>query len=228
MYFDSPCKDVSNDEPKSATNDERDIVDGLHNESDEKDKSEDDSSSKEDNAVGQHVNTASPEVNTGRFKLNTVDPLVNTASLYDPHSPKDMFKLGDSHSLEATQVEFFSDEDELEVDLENIPNSYPTRRMTKPTSKQGFLSAVYEEKSHDTLNTYLLTKGFDAGRLSILSAWYEVEVLFEGCLMMSIYSQEWMLDHSGGPPVKVGDEAVHKELGDGMERATTTASSLEA
>ncbi|GJV24495.1 hypothetical protein Tco_1377190 [Tanacetum coccineum] len=65
-------------------------------------------------------------------------------------------------------------------------------------------------------------------RLSILSAWYEVEVLFEGCLMMSIYSQEWMLDHSGGPPVKVGDEAVHKELGDGMERATTTASSLEA
>ncbi|GKD34186.1 hypothetical protein Tco_1249695, partial [Tanacetum coccineum] len=30
------------------------------------------------------------------------------------------------------------------------------------------------------------------------------------------------------PPKKVGDEAVHKELGDRMERATTTASSLEA
>ncbi|GJX02723.1 putative ribonuclease H-like domain-containing protein [Tanacetum coccineum] len=27
--------------------------------------------------------------------------------------------------------------------------------MTKPTSKQGFLSAVYEQKTHDTLNTYL-------------------------------------------------------------------------
>ncbi|GKB79999.1 hypothetical protein Tco_0946894, partial [Tanacetum coccineum] len=27
---------------------------------------------------------------------------------------------------------------------------------------------------------------------------------------------------------KVGDEAVHKELGDRMERAATTASSLEA
>ncbi|GKB15335.1 hypothetical protein Tco_0849258 [Tanacetum coccineum] len=33
---------------------------------------------------------------------------------------------------------------------------------------------------------------------------------------------------SGGPPEKVGDEAVHKELGDRMERAATTASSLEA
>ncbi|GJX43763.1 putative ribonuclease H-like domain-containing protein [Tanacetum coccineum] len=32
----------------------------------------------------------------------------------------------------------------------------------------------------------------------------------------------------GGPPKKVGDEAVHKELGDIMERAATTASSLEA
>ncbi|GKG37225.1 hypothetical protein Tco_0447398, partial [Tanacetum coccineum] len=32
----------------------------------------------------------------------------------------------------------------------------------------------------------------------------------------------------GGPSKKVGDEAVHKELGDRMERAATTASSFEA
>ncbi|GKF97923.1 hypothetical protein Tco_0293744 [Tanacetum coccineum] len=32
----------------------------------------------------------------------------------------------------------------------------------------------------------------------------------------------------GGPPIKVGDEAVHKELGSRMERAATTAYSLEA
>ncbi|GJY25156.1 putative ribonuclease H-like domain-containing protein [Tanacetum coccineum] len=81
-----------------------------------------------------------------------------------------------------TSVEFFSNEDELEIDLGNITNSYtvPTtpntrihkdhpienvigdvkssvqrRRMTKPTSEQGFLSAVYEQKTHDTLNTCL-------------------------------------------------------------------------
>ncbi|GKA07518.1 hypothetical protein Tco_0686742 [Tanacetum coccineum] len=36
------------------------------------------------------------------------------------------------------------------------------------------------------------------------------------------------IPQSSGPPVKVGDEAVHKELGDRMERAATTASSLEA
>ncbi|GJU94407.1 uncharacterized mitochondrial protein-like protein [Tanacetum coccineum] len=93
-----------------------------------------------------------------------------------------MFIMGASHTLEATHIEFFSNEDEPEVDLGNITNSYTvpttsntrihkdhpiknvigdvkltvqTRRMTKPTSEQGFLRAVYEQKTHDTLNTYL-------------------------------------------------------------------------
>ncbi|GKD78750.1 hypothetical protein Tco_1341371, partial [Tanacetum coccineum] len=36
------------------------------------------------------------------------------------------------------------------------------------------------------------------------------------------------IPQSSGPPVKVGDEAVHKELGDRMEKAAITTSSLEA
>ncbi|GJY66713.1 ribonuclease H-like domain-containing protein [Tanacetum coccineum] len=87
------------------------VEDGPHNENDEKDKSKDDSSPKAVNAARQHVNTASLEVNTGRFKLNTIDSSVNTASSNDQDSPKDMFKLGASHTLETTHVEFFSDED---------------------------------------------------------------------------------------------------------------------
>ncbi|GJR93016.1 putative ribonuclease H-like domain-containing protein [Tanacetum coccineum] len=132
-YFDSPSKDVNIGEPKSAADDQKQVKDCLDNENDEKDKSDDDCSPKEVNSVGQHVNTASPDVNTGSFKLNTVDPLVNTASLYDQDSPKDMFTIGASHTLEATHVEFFSDEDELEVDLGNITNSYtvPTTSNTR-------------------------------------------------------------------------------------------------
>ncbi|GKB47185.1 putative ribonuclease H-like domain-containing protein, partial [Tanacetum coccineum] len=134
-YFDSPSKDVGNDEPKSTTDDQKQVEDGPDNESD---KSDDDSSPKEVNTAGQHVNTVSPEA---------------------------------SHTLKATHVEFFSDEDEPEVDLGNILNSYTvpttpntrihkdhpitnvigdvkssiqTRRMTKPTSEQGFLSAVWK------------------------------------------------------------------------------------
>ncbi|GKC23326.1 hypothetical protein Tco_1025476, partial [Tanacetum coccineum] len=36
------------------------------------------------------------------------------------------------------------------------------------------------------------------------------------------------IPQSSSPLVKVGDEVVHKELGDRMERSATTASSLEA
>ncbi|GJV55254.1 putative ribonuclease H-like domain-containing protein [Tanacetum coccineum] len=146
------------------------FVGGPDNENDEKDKSEDDSSPKEVNTARQHVNTTSPEVNTVSFKLNTINPSVSTASSNDQDIHKDMFKMGASHALEATHVEFFSDEDEPEVDLGNILHSYtvPTapntrihkdhpienvigdvkstvqiRRMTKPTSEQGFLNAVW-------------------------------------------------------------------------------------
>ncbi|GJW42480.1 putative ribonuclease H-like domain-containing protein [Tanacetum coccineum] len=85
------------------------------------------------------------------------------------NSPKDMFKMGASHTLKATHAEFFSDEDKPKVNLGNILNSYTVlttpntrihkdhpitnvigdvksyiqiRRMTKPTSEQGFLSAI--------------------------------------------------------------------------------------
>ncbi|GJU05880.1 putative ribonuclease H-like domain-containing protein [Tanacetum coccineum] len=55
----------------------------------------------------------------------------------------------------------------------------------------------------------LLTKGFDARR--------HVKK-----------GRDTKIPQSSGPPIKVGDEAVHKELSDKMERAVTTASSLEA
>ncbi|GJV83199.1 putative ribonuclease H-like domain-containing protein [Tanacetum coccineum] len=40
--------------------------------------------------------------------------------------------------------------------------------------------------------------------------------------------QDTKIPQSSGPPKKVGDEAVHKELGSRIERAATTASSLKA
>ncbi|GKE17898.1 hypothetical protein Tco_1425475, partial [Tanacetum coccineum] len=61
----------------------------------------------------------------------------------------------------------------------------------------------------------LLTKAFDVSRFNFLVA------------SIGKRGQDTMIPQSGGPPIKVGDKAVHKELGDRMERAATTASSLE-
>ncbi|GKD24597.1 putative ribonuclease H-like domain-containing protein, partial [Tanacetum coccineum] len=160
-HFDSPTQDVDNGEPKFDADDQKQDGDGPDNENDEQDKSDDVSSPKEVNVAGQHLIL-----------------LVHMRK----DSPKDMFTMGASHTLEATHVEFFSDEDEPEVDLGNITNSYTvpttpnirihkdhpvkniigdvkssvqTRRMKKPTFEQGFLRVVYEQKTHDTLNTCL-------------------------------------------------------------------------
>ncbi|GKD78082.1 hypothetical protein Tco_1340703, partial [Tanacetum coccineum] len=62
----------------------------------------------------------------------------------------------------------------------------------------------------------LLTKGFDAGRQKCP----KYEQVKRG--------RDTKVPQSGGPLKKVGDEAIHKELSDRIERAATTASSLEA
>ncbi|GJR50732.1 putative ribonuclease H-like domain-containing protein [Tanacetum coccineum] len=49
-----------------------------------------------------------------------------------------------------------------------------------------------------------------------------------GSCKVNTARQDTKIPQSSGPPEKVGDEAVYKELGDIMERAITTASSLEA
>ncbi|GKB88440.1 putative ribonuclease H-like domain-containing protein [Tanacetum coccineum] len=75
-----------------------------------------------------------------------------------------------------------------------------------------FIRDSYEKKLIQVIKIYtdqnvtdLLTKAFDVSR-----------------------GRDTKVPQSGGPPIKVGNKAVHKELGDRIERATTTASSLEA
>ncbi|GKC13948.1 putative ribonuclease H-like domain-containing protein [Tanacetum coccineum] len=59
--------------------------------------------------------------------------------------------------LKATHADFFGDE--TKVDMSNITTTYPSsvqlRRMTKTTNEQGFISAVYEGKTHKDLYTCL-------------------------------------------------------------------------
>ncbi|GJW69427.1 retrovirus-related pol polyprotein from transposon TNT 1-94 [Tanacetum coccineum] len=86
----------------------------------------------------------------------------------------------------------------------------------------------------------LLTKAFDVSRDEFgsktgsckVNAARQVLVLLGRLSILSIWQikrgQDTKIPQSSGPPEKVGDEDVHKELGDRMERDTTTAFSLEA
>ncbi|GKA40868.1 uncharacterized mitochondrial protein-like protein [Tanacetum coccineum] len=85
-----------------------------------------------------------------------------------------------------------------------------------------FIRDSYEKRLIEMvkIHTYnnvadLLTKAFDVSRFNFLVA------------SIGQRGQDTKIPQSGGPPIKVGDEAIYKELGDRMEKATTTASSLE-
>ncbi|GJS52165.1 putative ribonuclease H-like domain-containing protein [Tanacetum coccineum] len=77
--------------------------------------------------------------------VNTVGTSINT----EPN----MFSLGDNATLEATHADFFGDE--TEVDMSNITTTYLIDRMTKTTNEQGFISVVYEGKTHKDFHTCL-------------------------------------------------------------------------
>ncbi|GJX33575.1 putative ribonuclease H-like domain-containing protein [Tanacetum coccineum] len=114
--------------------------DGPDNENDEQDKSDDVSSPKEVNAVGQHVNTASPDVNLEL--VIHLKPLMLSSSVM-----KMNHKLiwGTSqipiHFPTTPNTRIHKDHPIKNV-IGDVKSSVQTRRMTKPTSKQGFLSAV--------------------------------------------------------------------------------------
>ncbi|GJV95869.1 putative ribonuclease H-like domain-containing protein [Tanacetum coccineum] len=192
-YFDSPFMDG---EPKSPADDQKQVEDGPHNKSDEKDKFKDDISPKEVNAAGQHVNTASPEVNTGHFKLNIVDPSVNTASSYELDTPKDMFKFTNSYTVPTTPNTRIHKDHLIKNVIGDVKSTIQTRKMTKSTSEQGFLSAVYEQKTQDTLNTCLyacfLSKIEPTSIAKALSDSFWVELMQKELLQFKL-QQVWKL-----------------------------------
>ncbi|GKA48372.1 putative reverse transcriptase, RNA-dependent DNA polymerase [Tanacetum coccineum] len=156
--FDSSTKNASNDEPQPSSDVENKDDEGVRKESGIDNQESLENSLQYVNTAGPSINIASTNINTGSLNINTVSPPVTTAS------------------LKATLANFFGDETEL--DMSNITNTYlvpttpntrihkdhlldhvigdvqsgvQTRRMTRTTNEQGFISAVYEEKTHEDL-----------------------------------------------------------------------------
>ncbi|GJW56637.1 hypothetical protein Tco_0103368 [Tanacetum coccineum] len=175
-----------------------------------------------------------------------------------------------SHTLGTTQIEFFSDEDEPEVDLGNITNSYtvPTTLNTRIHRDHPIDNVIGDWKEGHWNKTGLRNKKDERGivirnkaRLVAHGHRQEEGIDYEdvfatvtnnvdilavqeaNVVATSTTEAEYVAAASSntskevGTPrylslvvllKKVGDEAIHKELGDRMEMAATTASSLEA
>ncbi|GKB46658.1 hypothetical protein Tco_0897411 [Tanacetum coccineum] len=148
-YFDSPAKDFYNGEPKNANDAQKQVEDGLNNENAEQEMFADDSSTKDVNVVGQQVNTASPDVNTSSLKLNIVGPSVSTASPNEEDNTQeepevDLGNITNSYIVPTNHNTRIHKDHPIDNVISEVQSTVQTRRMSKPTSEQGFLSDMYE------------------------------------------------------------------------------------
>ncbi|GJS70323.1 putative ribonuclease H-like domain-containing protein [Tanacetum coccineum] len=159
-YFDSPTENVENGEPKIADDTQKQDEDGLNNENAKQERFLVNSRSKDVNVVGQQVNTASLELNTGSLELNVVGPSVSTPSpnkedITEEEPEVDLGNITNSYIVPTTPNTRIHKDHIIDIVIGDVQSTVQTRRMLKPTSEQGFLSDVYDQKTYDTLNTCL-------------------------------------------------------------------------
>ncbi|GJZ83812.1 putative ribonuclease H-like domain-containing protein [Tanacetum coccineum] len=131
------------------------------------DVSHDDCSLQNNSTADQQVDTASPEVNTGSRLVSTAVPEVNTATSEDLVGPSSTFEeevgdqeielgnLSPSYTVPSTPHTRLHKDHPIDHVIGDVQSTVQTRRMTTSYSELGFLSAIYEGKTHQDLHTCL-------------------------------------------------------------------------
>ncbi|GKF05015.1 putative ribonuclease H-like domain-containing protein, partial [Tanacetum coccineum] len=128
--FDSSSKNASNDEPKPSSDAEKKDDEGVNKESGIDDQE------KPKNIIIALLKATHADFfgNETRIDMSNI-----TATYLVPSNPNT--RIHKDHSLDHV--------------IGDVQSGVQTRRMTKTTNKQGFISAVYEGKTHEDLYTCL-------------------------------------------------------------------------
>ncbi|GKF23140.1 hypothetical protein Tco_0075462, partial [Tanacetum coccineum] len=91
--------------------------------------------------------TASPDVNTGNLKLNDVGPSVSTASPNEEDTTKEepevnLRNITNSYIVPTTPNTRIHKDHPIDNVIGEVQSTVQKRRMSKPTSEQGFLSDI--------------------------------------------------------------------------------------
>ncbi|GJZ81798.1 putative ribonuclease H-like domain-containing protein [Tanacetum coccineum] len=217
-YFDSPTKNVDNGEPKTADDAQKQTEDGLNNENTKQERFVDDNSSKDVNAIGQQVNTASLDVNTGSLKLNDVGPSIEPTSLLMLYLIHPGWR-----QCKKVLLQFKLQQVWIIVDLPNGSKEFGTKWVSETRKmKRGI------DGDSDDVDVHLyrsMIGSFDVNLTASRTRYHGFACKKQTMVATSTTEAEYVAAASSCG--QVGDEDVHKELGDRMERAATTASSLE-
>nr|GEY09310.1 putative ribonuclease H-like domain-containing protein [Tanacetum cinerariifolium] len=109
------------------------------------------------------VNTAGPSINTPSSNINTASLIVNTVRQSDDFFGAnndmrsldglevDIRNISTTYTIPTTPNTRIHKDHSLDNVIGNMQSGVQTRRMTITTNEQGFISAIYEEKTHEDL-----------------------------------------------------------------------------
>ncbi|GJS26895.1 putative ribonuclease H-like domain-containing protein [Tanacetum coccineum] len=154
--FDSSLKNASDAEPQPFSDIEKKDDEGVSKDSGLDDQERPANNTQDDNDSAPSINTASTNVNTGSSNINTVNLKVATAPIeatYDDLSgyetEVDVRNITTTYSVSSNlNTRIYKDHSLAQV-IGDIKYGVLTRGMTKTTNDQGFISAVYEGKTHE-------------------------------------------------------------------------------
>ncbi|GJZ56398.1 putative ribonuclease H-like domain-containing protein [Tanacetum coccineum] len=142
----------------------------------DQDETHDDCSFQDDGIDDHQVNTASPQVNTGSRELSIAAPEVNTATSEGLMGPIpttedtqeegqgiDLGNLSPSYAVSSTPYTRIHKDHLIDHVIGDVQSSVQTRRMTTSYSELGFLSAIYEGKTHKGIYKCLFAGWYNVG-----------------------------------------------------------------
>nr|GFA18916.1 hypothetical protein [Tanacetum cinerariifolium] len=109
---------------------------------------------KDDNGVNKDSGTDAHEKSANNINdVNTVRLSIHTASTN--FDTGDMSNINTTYQVPSTLNIRIHKDHSLDLVIGDVQLGVLTRKMTKTAHKHGFISIVYEEKTHEDLNTYL-------------------------------------------------------------------------
>ncbi|GJR92740.1 uncharacterized mitochondrial protein-like protein [Tanacetum coccineum] len=137
---------------------------GVNKESGIDDQERPENNTQDVNIAGPSINTANTNVNTSSLNINTVSPIVTTAPLEATHADffgdeteLDMSNITTTYLVPSTPNTRIHKDHSLDHEIGDIQSGVLTRRMTKTSNEQGFISDVYKGKTHEDFHTCLFS-----------------------------------------------------------------------
>nr|GFC96623.1 hypothetical protein [Tanacetum cinerariifolium] len=160
--FDYSLKNANNDEPQPSSDAGKKNNDGVTKASGIIDQERPKNNTQDVNTAGPSINTVTTNVNTSSLNINIVSPLVTTAPLEATHADLfgdeievDMSNISTTYLVPSTLNTRIHKDHSLDHVIGDVQSGVQTKRMTKTTSEQEYISAVYEGKNHKDLYTCL-------------------------------------------------------------------------